>query len=623
MTFAAENVKISKIQMKGMIYLKKGTTKPSTKRASGKRRPLKDSTKQYLVFAAVIALVAVIAIGAYSLRYIYDPNSEYCVTFQQKADQIKGVILQDGDIGQLANERYIVSLSISDSAQKAFIRTASGKTVEEAFDSAAGDAKAAVGRDKYQTAWIRADVGYDITPIARNELNSFLKSEYKYDILYGLAFDKSCKYAAMPEVINVYHMISPKNQTLNLNNINRVLGSGFTSTPKDVSKFSVLSFFLDENDDCFEMGTELSNFGMRKIDKIERDFVKDICVNSTAFLNGMIKTKAPEGEFVYGYYGTTGRQSASYNILRHSGTLWSMTQGYRLDPNPELKEGIGLAAKYLATDAVEHVGDQAYIVERKNDEIKLGANGLAVIALTEYMETFDSDEYKDLTVKLGNTMISQFQRDDGGFNHVFSYPDLELVAETRTTFYDGEAVFALCKLYTLTKDEKYLDAAKKAVDYFIDNDYTQYRDQWLGYTINELTKYVKDEKYFQFAFEQMDVHRDNIASKIYTSNVDFELIMTIFEIYQRAVDEKIDVAYLDNFDFDKFMDALDKRAHFQLRSYLFPEIAMYMSDPSTFVDTFFIRNSNYRMRIDDVQHSIGGYYLYYQNYDAINKALAG
>ena len=29
-----------------------------------------------------------------------------------------------------------------------------------------------------------------------------------------------------------------------------------------------------------------------------------------------------------------------------------------------------------------------------------------------------------------------------------------------------------------------------------------------------------------------------------------------------------------------------------------------------------VRNKSYRVRIDDVQHNLGGYYLYWKNYDS-------
>ena len=51
-----------------------------------------------------------------------------------------------------------------------------------------------------------------------------------------------------------------------------------------------------------------------------------------------------------------------------------------------------------------------------------------------------------------------------------------------------------------------------------------------------------------------------------------------------------------------------------LDGYFYPEYAMYMENPSRILGAFMVREDGYRTRIDDVQHCIGGYYLYYKNY---------
>lgn len=69
------------------------------------------------------------------------------------------------------------------------------------------------------------------------------------------------------------------------------------------------------------------------------------------------------------------------------------------------------------------------------------------------------------------------------------------------------------------------------------------------------------------------------------------------------------------FDLDGFLRTVYIRADRQLNGYFFPEYAMYMANPARILDTFMVRHDGYRVRIDDVQHNIGGYFLYYTNYD--------
>ena len=59
------------------------------------------------------------------------------------------------------------------------------------------------------------------------------------------------------------------------------------------------------------------------------------------------------------------------------------------------------------------------------------------------------------------------------------------------------------------------------------------------------------------------------------------------------------------------------RADRMLNGYFYPEYAMYMENPSRILNTFMVRQDGYRVRIDDVQHNIGGYYQYYKNYEKL------
>ena len=44
-----------------------------------------------------------------------------------------------------------------------------------------------------------------------------------------------------------------------------------------------------------------------------------------------------------------------------------------------------------------------------------------------------------------------------------------------------------------------------------------------------------------------------------------------------------------------------------------------MKVPSSVVYTFCVRHDSYRIRIDDVQHYIGGYYNFYKNFDKLDE----
>ena len=131
--------------------------------------------------------------------------------------------------------------------------------------------------------------------------------------------------------------------------------------------------------------------------------------NASSFLIDQVND---DGSFVYGMYPRFDREIDSYNIVRHASTLWSLVCQYRMTGNDELVSVIDKAIDYMIdTSIITPDDDIAYLVETKSDEIKLGGCGVAVVALTEYMDAFGSDKYKDVAVKLGNGILTMLNEE--------------------------------------------------------------------------------------------------------------------------------------------------------------------------------------------------------------------
>lgn len=131
----------------------------------------------------------------------------------------------------------------------------------------------------------------------------------------------------------------------------------------------------------------------------------------------------------------------------------------------------------------------------------------------------------------------------------------------------------------------------------------------------EITRYVTDRPdYYVFALDNVQRNQAEIYARDTTYHTYLELLMATFELYDRLVQSGADVK---GFDQEAFLKTIYARADRMLNGYFYPEYAMYMADPQRIVDTFMVRHDGFRVRIDDVQHNIGGYYLYYKNYDKL------
>ena len=335
----------------------------------------------------------------------------------------------------------------------------------------------------------------------------------------------------------------------------------------------------------------------------------------------------PDDSFRYGYYPRFDRVIPGYNCMRHASTIWSLLCQYRMTKKASVLSLAARSIDYLLSHALVYRDpDTAYLSEPLKDEIKLGGGGVLILAITEYLDLCSRDalpeqealrrRYTEIACALGNGILSLLNPETGEFSHVLNM-DFSLKERYRTVYYDGEAAYALCRLYRLTKEEKWLFYAGKIVDHFLEADYTRYRDHWVAYAMNEITRYIHRDDYDTFALRNARVNLDFLYKRETTYHTFLELLMVTFETYERILAENPGLPYLKEFDLPYFLRTIRVRADRMLNGFFFPEYAMYMRCPDKILGSFMVRHDGFRVRIDDVQHNIGGFYLYYKNYSRL------
>lgn len=593
-----------------------------SKKPSEQQRKARSATALIIGIAVIVAIVAAVVI-----LYLQadSDKKENIAAFEEKASLMKEHVLSDdrsdeisGDIDERLPEN-VVFISICNGDERASVFTGKGENREAAWQSAYSQAKDYVEENNYNAIWLKADLMSEAKVYSTEEFSTELH-HYRHEFFrYGVAFDTDFNTALLEAELNGAKILDYDEECVNKSYLNTYLEKAGRDTlsalPNDYVVFKCISWMCDEDNNIYDLISDIDDYGRRKVDTVDKEYAAELIKNASGFLIDQVKN---DGSFIYGYYPRFDREIDNYNIVRHASTLWSLVCQYRMTGNEELVSVIDKAIDYMIDDAViERDDDTAYLYEEKSDEIKLGGCGVAVIALTEYMDAFDSDKYEDIAVKLGNGILTMLDQDSGEYYHVLN-GDYSKKEEFRTVYYDGEATFALCRLYSLTSDEKWLTAAKSAVEHFIDADYVQYKDHWIAYSMNEITKYIDDERYYTFALRNAQENLDRIYNRDTTYHTYFELLMSTFEIYDRMIERGIHVDYLDSgFDLEYFLKTIYKRADHMLCGYFYPEYAMYMANPSRILDTFMVRHDGYRVRIDDVQHNVGGYYLYYKNYEKL------
>ncbi|MGN8705666.1 hypothetical protein ACTNE0_02300 [Bacillota bacterium HCP3S3_E9] len=409
--------------------------------------------------------------------------------------------------------------------------------------------------------------------------------------------------------------------------------------------------------------------GRREVRNFDAAAARSFVTAAASFLEKQVQQ---DGSFRYGYYPRFDRVIPGYNCMRHASTIWSLLCQYRITQKASVLSLAARSIDYLLSHALVYRDpDTAYLSEPLKDEIKLGGGGVLILAITEYLDLCSGEprpevlcsreprsailrseeprpailrsgepltkapnaeilhakdvlpeqealrhRYTEIACTLGNGILSLLNPETGEFSHVLNM-DFSLKERYRTVYYDGEAAYALCRLYRLTKEEKWLFYAEKAVDHFLAADYTRYRDHWVAYAMNEITRYIHRDDYDTFALRNARVNLDFLYKRETTYHTFLELLMVTFETYERILAQNPGLPYLKEFDLPYFLRTIRVRADRMLNGFFFPEYAMYMRCPDKILGSFMVRHDGFRVRIDDVQHNIGGFYLYYKNYSRL------
>ena len=531
------------------------------------------------------------------------------------------------------NDLFAVFLSVCNKKERAKVFHGTGSSLSAAWVNAEKrltefQKKRITRKKPLAAAWAKADIVTNYQEVPVDDLRQIInKYELSNFTRVGLSFDRNFSRAFIEAEVNANKMLKhpplKDNETpIDLKSVNRYLKSysmsPVTEMPDKLTIFTARGFFCDESGAVHELYHNDSDYGRRKIGVVDDKILNDIIIGASLYLVNLI---GDNGKFIYGYYPASGNEIDNYNIVRHAGTIWSIINLYRMRRDDGLIGKLDKAIDYMyeAIDCKD--ADTAYLIEIKSNEVKLGANGVAVIMLTEYMSVFSGEKHLDMVKKLANGILELQNPETGKYWHVLNFPDYSKKEEFRTIYYDGEAAFALARAYSVTKDEKYLNGAKAAIEYFIANKYSKYRDHWVSYSVLEVLKYVSDPRYYDFGIQNFEDNRINIYGRARSYQTNLELMMASWQIYQKAVNEGIKSGYIQNYDPAPFAKTIYHRARHMLNGYFYPEHAMYMKYPSTVEGSFFMRDDNFRVRIDDVQHFIGGYYFYCLYFNEIRRYL--
>lgn len=580
--------------------------KPKNKNPYAKPTPSKS--KRPIIAIAILALTIIGLTGNYIAKNAgtYKAASE----FNARSNQILNTAIQENkhDYHVLPDDQCGVFVSYSNGTDRAQVRYGIGKDLKSAWRAA--DNSIQIQDD---IKYLKYDVIYNLEPIKTLDLRLKLSVTPIESWQYGIIFDKQAdlSHALLKSEIDALKPYDTNTWEFNTLQINGYFYNNgrqqLKNMPMDAQIFNCDSWLYDvQNDKVISLESEKKQNSLRKLE-LNPATISTMIQTANQHLANRIK---PDGEFEYALFPLTLDKIDEYSSVRHVGTLWAMCQNAGLTGNKNIKPDIDRSIEYLIANCIVYDGDSnAYFIESYSDDIEIGGTGLAITMLQTYANVFETNQYDDLIENLANSLI-KYQQESGKIPHILDR-EFNITQDFLIIYFDGEADLGLFRAYKQLKSPEILTAAVKLFEYFTASDYQEQGDHWLAYAADEITQIYPDKtEYYYFAFNNAQSAFDKIEYSQVISPTDFELLVNTYKIYLRAVENNIPIP--ENFDYERLIRMTHEQAERQLNRYMLPEKAMYSKACNEIIGAFYVDIvTDWRLRIDDVQHCTNGYCLYY------------
>lgn len=342
----------------------------------------------------------------------------------------------------------------------------------------------------------------------------------------------------------------------------------------------------------------------------------------------MVRHTDEEGKFTYELNPITGKESSGYNILRHAGTSYSLIELYAVTHNADVLDAAKRSLGFLTRQMAPCPDAPQFECVIEDNEIKLGGNGLAILAMAEYQEVTGNTDFEASAESLAGWILSTQSKEGEFLKHKIE-ADSGAVDAFKSDYYPGEALYALAKLSKVTGERKWVEAAHNGAQWIIevrDRDETVEsieHDHWFLYALNELHADQPNDEYVIHARKITDA----IAAKqhwgLTGDQVDWnggyydpprstptatrsEGLAAAIAIFTRAED----AGYRQ-----KALTALERGIAFELRTQMTDEKLKALNARPEALGGFHESLTEYAIRNDYVQHNISALLAY----DALTK----
>lgn len=369
----------------------------------------------------------------------------------------------------------------------------------------------------------------------------------------------------------------------------------------------------------FRAITVVEDYSRAKSLRILRGLVPVTEVSRTRLLDAaraggdyLVRMQQPDGSFHYIFDPLNQRTGKrAYNIVRHAGTAFALLDLYATTREPRYLYAARRAIAFLKTRFRRAHEESALYVLDNDGKAKLGANGLALVALSRQIELDRASADLKSAVRLANLILAM-QRKDGAFESYYPVRGDEPQGSV-SLFYPGEAILGLISLYKLNGDHRLLEAAQRGARYLIESQRKAAVlpfDAWLMQALEALHSVNREPRFAEHAIAIAEA----MIGQQYTERFGLELAGGFGPGLPRSTPaasraEGLIAAYriarsTGDARASKIADALKACARFQLSQQFDRDNSFYLPAAGRAAGGFRAGITSTQIRIDYVQHNI-------------------
>ena len=350
----------------------------------------------------------------------------------------------------------------------------------------------------------------------------------------------------------------------------------------------------------------------------------------------LVRMQKADGSFYYWYRALTDQADLNhYNIVRHAGTAVSLFDLYHATGDARYLAAASKSMAFLRSrfrhfdmtraGGLDHIESNDGGLSRStgagshspslcvlddDNKAKLGAGGLALLAVTREME-LDHKSASTEANELASGILAM-QRPDGSFETDVKQ-DGEQSDSQPSLYYPGEAILGLVRLYRINNDRRLLDGVRRGANYLVSVQRRQRDlppDAWLVQALESVFEATKDPRYAEHAVDLASAMADSFypadgpagyegavapgIPRVTPAASRSEGILSGYRIARATRDSRA----------DRLLTAARNAARFQLSQQFGTDNSFFLPNPGRAAGGFHESLDSMRIRIDYVQHNI-------------------